>query len=365
MKNSTRILWTLALVLLIAGVICAGGAYALGGFNLANLSTENAERFNVTYPVSDKILKITVNDSNTAVKFITGGQSEFSVSYVETKYHKYTITQNSISGGTELVINGREQRSGLSWIDYIGVMEVADKTLIITVPRDYDLFSLISITSSNGSVTVMDVGSDCEIYVKTSNASVTAENLNVSELSLTSSNGSMKLININITSDKPIIGKTSNASITCDNVTAESISLTSSNGSGKLYSVTASDDIMIRTSNASITADSVTCPSVSLTTSNGSIKANDITAERTFSASTSSASINVDNIDSYGITLTTSNGSVKGSVKGDRADYIITSHTSNGNNNLGDNSDDASSASAQRKLTVKTSNSNINVSFIK
>lgn len=346
MKRSTKILWTIAMVLLIAGVICTGGAFALGGFTLNGISSSHAERFEVSYPIdsNSSTTKIIVDDSNVAVQFITGSYDSISVSYVDTDTHKYTITENTLSGGkTELVIKGITEWSSISWLKNIGLID-ADTTLIITVPRDYDLFSLVSITTSNSKVIIDDIHSDAEIYVKTSNGSIRATNLDVSEISLTTSNSRVELLSV--FADDLVVVKTSNGNVSANDVTAKNLSLI--------------------TSNSSISAEDIITKDLSLTTSNGDLTLNRITAETQITAVTSNSSIKIDDIDSKSITLNTSNGSVTGYVTGNKSDYVITSRTSNAKNNL--DSDFGSGAggenSPSRKLNVKTSNARIEINFI-
>ncbi len=132
---------------------------------------------------------------------------------------------------------------------------------------------------------------------------------------------------------------TSNSPIAADNVSAVLVNAHTSNGAVTLDKVAVSGAVEMKSSNGTLTARQVTAKDkLSMETSNGRIVA--------------------DRVASAAIELKSSNGAISGSVEGKRSDYTISSDTSNGDDSLGDG------GKGQNKLTVKTSNGNIDIRFL-
>ena len=132
---------------------------------------------------------------------------------------------------------------------------------------------------------------------------------------------------------------TSNATIGVSNVTATLLNAHTSNGSVSLDNVIISGSVDVKSSNGSLTAKNVA-------------------AKEKLRLDTSNGRISVDNVTSADIELRSSNSSISGSVAGKRSDYTISSHTSNGDDSLGDG------GRGQSRLTVNTSNGNISIRFL-
>ena len=114
-----------------------------------------------------------------------------------------------------------------------------------------------------------------------------------------------------------------------------------------------------RTSNGPITLDGVIVSgAVDMKSSNAPLTARQVAARDKLRMDTSNGRILVEQVVSADIGLNSSNGSISGSVEGKRSDYTISSNTSNGSDNLG------GGGQGQFKLTVRTSNSNIDIRFL-
>lgn len=113
------------------------------------------------------------------------------------------------------------------------------------------------------------------------------------------------------------------------------------------------------TSNGAVTLDTAAVSgAVDMKSSNGSLTARQVAARGSLRMETSNGRIVVDQVASAAIELKSSNGSITGTVEGKRSDYTISSDTSNGDDSLGDG------GKGQFKLTVNTSNGNIDIRFL-
>ncbi|MBQ7520624.1 MAG: hypothetical protein IJU12_09905, partial [Clostridia bacterium] len=75
------------------------------------------------------------------------------------------------------------------------------------------------------------------------------------------------------------------------------------------------------------------------------------------SLSSSNGKIELEGVSAPDYTLKTSNGAVSGTLKGDAAEYTVSSSTSNGSNLLGNR------AGGDNRLNVRTSNAPITLKF--
>ncbi len=154
--------------------------------------------------------------------------------------------------------------------------------------------------------------------------------------------------------------------------------LESSNAQVNMSGLTAAGEVRIDTSNAPIEVNSVVAAFFSAHTSNGAVTLDKLAVSGTADArssnggitaretvakdglylETSNGRVTVDRVASADIRLRSSNGAITGGVEGKRADYTISSHTSNGDDSLGDG------GKGQFRLTVQTSNGNIGIRFL-
>lgn len=159
---------------------------------------------------------------------------------------------------------------------------------------------------------------------------------------------------------------------------AGKLSLDTSNAPVDVSGLTAAGEIRVDSSNAPVTVSGVSAALLDARTSNGSVTlermavsgpadawtsngaatARQVVARDRLRMETSNGRVTVEGVASADIQLRSSNGSITGSVEGKRADYTISSHTSNGDDSLGDG------GKGQFRLTVQTSNGNIDIRFL-
>ena len=153
--------------------------------------------------------------------------------------------------------------------------------------------------------------------------------------------------------------ETSNAPVSVSGLTSAShVSINTSNSSIEIDYVSAGQ-VIANTSNGAITLDEVTVAgTVDVMSSNGTLTARQVTARDKMRMETSNGRISVDQAASAVIELSSSNSSISGSVAGKRSDYSVSSGTSNGENSLVDG------GKGNLKMTVYTSNGNINIRFL-
>lgn len=194
----------------------------------------------------------------------------------------------------ELVIT---QERATHWWNYIGFNFNFPKSFTIAIPES----SLINISlkTSNGNVSVNDVSLTGSMIATTSNGKIAVSNSTFTGMfNLTSSNGEIKL----------------------EDVAAKELSLQTNNGKIRLTKVSSEENLSARSSNSGIYI------------------------ERIFAGK--------------GIKLETSNGKISGSIDDAIRNFSITSHTSNGTNNL-----PSDLPGGSKELYAKTSNGKIDIKF--
>ena len=152
---------------------------------------------------------------------------------------------------------------------------------------------------------------------------------------------------------------TSNAAVNVSGLTsAGEVRINTSNSPIEADNVSAAL-VYAHTSNGAVTLDKVIVSgAVDMKSSNGTLTARQVAANDKLRMETSNGRIVIDQVASAAIELKSSNGAISGSVEGKRSDYTISSDTSNGDDSLGDG------GKGQSRLTVNTSNGNINISFL-
>jgi DUF4097 and DUF4098 domain-containing protein YvlB len=160
---------------------------------------------------------------------------------------------------------------------------------------------------------------------------------------------------------------------------AGNIDLITSNNPIKMQNVIMTGELLADTSNSGITMENVKGKAFNLTTSNGTVDVNNILFESRFNVKssngkikasyiqggdldldTSNARIELDGIDTDSLICDTSNAGISGTIIGAIEDFTITSHTSNGDNNLSEEY----TGHGSRTLYIDTSNGDIDIEFI-
>ena len=152
--------------------------------------------------------------------------------------------------------------------------------------------------------------------------------------------------------------KTTNSRISLENIRCKSLEARTGNGRIVLDRVQSKSFIRCKTGNSRITFSQVKSEGeLSAITSNGRILAENTISLGAAEFITSNGSVTVEHISVPALKITTSNGSIQGTLPGCRADWQITSGTSNGSNSL------PRFQEGKKPLEARTSNGSIRLGF--
>ena len=158
---------------------------------------------------------------------------------------------------------------------------------------------------------------------------------------------------------------TENGKFDIENITCDEFSLKMRNGGVTVKNVTAAREVFIKCHNGNIRAETVTAPELELSSKNAGLTAVDIKTGK-FECSTHNGPIDASAVTADELRLETSNGKISAMAIGKRADYRISLETANGSITLdgtpSKNFTDA--APAKKRITARTSNSDIDLRFM-
>jgi len=278
-------------IIILCGVVLIGFSIILSAFNFNRIFTPFTTGDKASYTQTTKIigntelenLKITTRNERITIKPTT--RTEIRITYYESDRNKYSFSETDDTFTMTKDSNIRNFRIGINFsifIPYI-VVEIPE-TLILSYDiktsnariqlNDLNLRES-TFTSSNGRIEVENIVSTANLKFQTSNSSINVENLNAGKVYFGTTNGSINLDNIKAL---VIDGKTSNSSITLDRITSQELLLKTSNGRINLKNIN-SHIINAQTSNSSIEANIIGFENDfkrDLRTSNGRIRINDI-----------------------------------------------------------------------------------------
>lgn len=194
------------------------------------------------------------------------------------------------------------------------------------------------------------------VCAKTSNSNICAEDLTLGgQVQLVTSNSS---ICVQRGVFDRLQCKTSNSNITLCDTSAQRCEAATSNSTIAAERCVLGD-CRCKTSNASIKLRDLEGDVCEAVTTNARITAERCRFARQFWLTTSNGAIRVDGAAAPDISLLTSNGAIKGTLLGEEADYVISSRTSNANNNL----HNTCPPNASNRLNAVTSNGRIRLEF--
>lgn len=296
------------ILLLIVGAVLFFVGLVKIDFNFSKLNA-GGPYVQKTFTSEQTVLSVFIKDKNADVTFIKTEGANFTVTFDENEKEKYTITE------TDGVLTV-ESKYDYKWYDYLFNFTFHDKEVIVEVPSYY-----------NGNVNV-----------RTLNGSINLKDLEFDDMTLYTENGPISLNNI---SCKNINCETSNGTIKLENIKATGIELETSNG--RIY------------------FNKSTCTSLSAKSTNGRICISESVIEGTTYAKTSNGGIILEKADfKSDASCLTSNGTISGSIMGSEEDFYYKCSTSNGDCNLPNDF-----GVGAKTLTLKTSNGDIKISFIK
>lgn len=304
----TNKIYVIAAVLLVAGLLLLTGGFAMAGFNPGNLGT-GGKYTEKTYETEKKLVSISVEDANTDVEIEASRDGSFHMTYRENEKNHYEITDG---GGSLLIV----KKSTRKWYDGFFSMDFEKKTLSLSVPADFA--GSLTVKTSNNHVSVLDINAS-DVDIRTSNGRIDAEKIG----------------------------------------TSGSVGFVTSNGSIDVSDGVIGGDLVCRTSNGKIILEKISCMNAEAETSNSTVSAFSFDSGGRIDLQTSNGRIEVGGI-GFGteLYLRTSNGSVRGEIPGSLSGYTVSSRTSNGKNNLPE-----SMKSGDKKITVITSNGDIDMEF--
>ena len=243
-----------------------------------------------TYSSDSGIRELEIIDDNTPITIVgVSDHDPLTITYFEKKGSTYSFDASK----ERLVVTKDKQKWGWAFLSFFNVG-----------------------FNRTGIVVEVPVSQLSSLALKTSNAHLVVEDLQVDEATLKTSNA--KVFLDQVSAAKSLLGETSNGKVELIDVSAASLECSTSNGPMELNGI-AADDARFHTSNGKISFD-------------------DMSATQS-------------------LNLKTSNGSIVGELAGAQQDYHITTKTSNAKNNL------SNSNSGTVNLTVRTTNGQINVDF--
>ncbi|MEG1886770.1 MAG: DUF4097 family beta strand repeat-containing protein [Oscillospiraceae bacterium] len=238
MKNNR--IYIIATISLIAGLAIFTGGFAMLNFDINKLTNQSEfeQKQYLSYEKSDKII---IDDYDINVRIFRSESENLEVSYYENNKQSYQIDE---SQGTIKI----QKINTLKWYDYIFNISFVQCDLLIGVPKSFK--GEIDCETSNAYISLNNISLE-SLNLKTSNNNILLENIEVNKSAqVNTSNGAIKLIKSEIGGE--IICNTSNAKVELENVIAQNANIRTSNGRIRLENIECSENITVKNSNSSI-----------------------------------------------------------------------------------------------------------------
>ncbi len=339
MKKSVKILLIIGGSLLLLGIIlCTGAILSVHGDFGALATVQYTEK---SYDTTTEITSVVLDTENAKVVLERSEDEHIHIRYDESEKEPYTVTEED---GVLTIV--KESQS--SWFNF-GISFTSPEVSISLPEIEY---SLISLTTTNSKVISSIPLQATEFTCENSNASITLENLQSETLTIATSNATIAVSgsdcgNTNIS--------TTNAEITVAGSSCDSLFVSSENA--KIV-VDGSDcgSTKIMTTNASITLSGTATDALTIGNENGAIELDGCTVSGVADISTVNGNITASNTALLqGGTVTDTNGKIVLSLIGNRNDYLISTESTNGSVNIGENS-------AGGNILLQLSNANCSIS---
>lgn len=267
MKTAIKVVIGIAVVGLLLIIV----GLAMVKFDITQISAifnEDVDYVEINKSTEYECTKIQVDAHNNIVKLVKSTDEKTNITYFESEKNIITYLEEN---GTISIVSKMEKQH---WFIPSFSWRATSKTITIALPESFK--GIIDIKTSNGNITVENLGVIESLTLISSNAIITAKDTTVEgNVSLKSSNG--KIIVTNLVC-KDIAMETENGKIQTTNLKAEKVAGESSNGDIN-YANTLSDNITAKTSNGKITMTikgQYPDYEVDVSTSNGSVKVNNI-----------------------------------------------------------------------------------------
>lgn len=292
--------------LLVLGAACMLGAAVSTGFNMEALDI--VAKDSKLYTAESAVQEVSIDNYDGRVQLVRG--DKLTIAYSDSAYYRYTLEERD--GRVSLSCRRTDKRFLLGWLPFAGIHM---SRVVVQIPDGLDA---VTVSNRNGKVTAAD--------------------LTVRELKISTTNAHAELKNIKATG--VVTASTTNGSIECADTDAQTLHVRTTNGSVELTDCRATA-VEAETSNASVDLDTVTAGTMSLITTNGSVdfSALDVAEQ---------------------LSIRTTNASIRGTLAGARSDYTFrTVHTTNGSCNI------EAGGTGARQVDVHTTNGKINITFAK
>ncbi len=299
-----------ALVLVALGLIVCCVCTVFAGFDFSKLSTSDPQT-PVYYDFDPTIVEINSINISLSTDDLSIVESDDGLIHLKLFKYEYEDATAEVKNG---VLSIGKKLQGYKSIMNIN-LDFGDYTSILSIPKGLECD--ISATLSTGDVTISNTESLGRVSVSQSTGDTTVTKSSMKELTVSCSTGDIKAENVSI---------------------SENAAFTTSTGHCTLTNASVAGTLMRGTSTGKTSLINVTCASLTVDSTTGDIE---LTA-----------------LDAKDISIKTSTGDVYGSVKGTISDYTITSDTSTGDNSLPD-----SLALGDKRLKVKTTTGDIEISF--
>lgn len=332
-----------ACILFVSGIIIAGASIAGGAFEPVDLKAQSVE-----FNASD----ITAMDIDSVLDRVE--ISGYSGEKVRVTYSE--DLKRSCSVSVENGILKVDYKYGSKWYDNLFSINIATYVVNIEIPQgqiqNFDIDagnSDVSLESLNGSlkyigksgrVSMEDCAfSDFKLEIDSGDISILNSTAGQSGSSavITSGYGNIYIDN-SVFSNTQIKNTYGNLKLTEDSF--ENLSVDAKSGNMMLSSIKVSDTIESKRAYGNFIMEDVSCRALIDASDNGDVK--------------------FDNLTSDYIDLKSKNGNIRGNINGAQTEYIITSNSKYGNNNLG-----SAVNSRDKRLNAETDSGNIIIEFEK
>lgn len=275
MNKSRKILTTVALCLIVAGLLTCTGVMAFLGFDFTKL--DNSVYTENSYEFSDAIKDISIDAGTADIKILPSNSNSTKVVCFEDETDKHSISLHN--GKLTITKNAKE------WYEYISGFSFRSPDITLYLPQG--TYDSANITVSTGDIALNDI--------------------NVANIDIDSSTGNVTLTD---TESYKVNIESSAGDIEFNNVTAHSADIEVSTGHVDINHTILSGDIEIETSTGDITFNLSDANSISAETSTGHITGTLLTA-KSFFTDTSTGDVDVPRTTGSRCELETSTGDIK------------------------------------------------------
>ena len=304
-KKGKHKLLVAAIIVLAAGAVSVGAAFAVGASNretwagidaklrAAQGFYDTAKEESFTF-AADKFTSLDFSLTNRDLTIEQGTGEEFELTYTANYDNEFTCEAKD--GALTLKQNKNDKKSILGYvIDVNWIMGFFDGwdnigyKVKLTVPAGFDKFENVNIKSTSGFINIGNIKAK-SAEIKCSSGDITLNKLAV---------------------DEKLYVKTTSGFINAESVSAQSIEAECSSGDIKLAELTVSEMLYVKTTSGFINAESVSAPSIEAECSSGDIKLAELTVGERLYAKTTSGFVNIGNTKAESAEIKCSSGDLR------------------------------------------------------